>query len=193
MKNHSGFTLVELITVVILLGTLSAIALPRFFSQSTFDDFFNQTEFQNALNWTRNKALTSQCAHEMRISSTGWMVLRDDDRDGSIADSDCSSLDNAGNGCTATEFFSFIYRDADDIVVDASQSALTGDDISSAVVHRLIFTAGGQLYDLSSLPTDLTTGCTDLSAATPIANNSTITLDQITLSADGGTAYVAIQ
>ena len=42
-KSH-GFTMVELITVIVILGILAAIAMPRFFDRNTFDSrgFYDQ-------------------------------------------------------------------------------------------------------------------------------------------------------
>jgi prepilin-type N-terminal cleavage/methylation domain-containing protein len=195
LMKKSGFTLVELVTVILLLGILSAIALPRFFDNDSFTSFFDKTEFESALSWTRNRAITSQCAHEFRITSTGWMVLRDDDRDGDVTDFDCASVSNPGNGCSPQQFFSFVYRTDADIIRDSSNELLNGGDITAAAANpviRLIFTADGELYRLNTLPGDLTLGCTAL-PSNPIPNNQVIGLQQLSLTADGGTAYVAIQ
>jgi prepilin-type N-terminal cleavage/methylation domain-containing protein len=197
--NHkiSGFTIVELITVIVLLGILSAIALPRFFSNDSFTSFFDKTEFESALSWTRNRAITSQCAHEFRITSSGWMVLRDNDHDNSTTD-DCNSVSSPATGCSATEFFSFVYQVDADIIKDGGNEQLRGTDITTSAtaplqpVERLIFTADGSLYRLNALPGDLTLGCTAL-PSNPIPNKQIIGLQQLSLTADGGTAYVAIQ
>lgn len=191
----TGFTLVELVLVIVLLGTVTAVALPRFFKSTDFTDSFARADFISATAWARNRAVTSQCAHELRIDSDGWRILRDDDRDSDYTDADCDSASNAGTGCNAAnnEFFSFIYRTAADVVTDSVNEPLSGDAISAEAVERLIFTANGQLYRLTALPNNLTTGCTALASSNLVTNNSTIALaNGINLSVDGATAYVAI-
>lgn len=44
--KNSGFTLVELITVIVLVGILAVAALPRFFNQNVFESrgFFDETK-----------------------------------------------------------------------------------------------------------------------------------------------------
>jgi MSHA pilin protein MshC len=43
-KGQSGFTLVELVTIIVILGIISAVALPRFFDRNTFESrgFYDQ-------------------------------------------------------------------------------------------------------------------------------------------------------
>ncbi|WP_083779477.1 pilus assembly FimT family protein [Reinekea blandensis] len=189
--RNGGFTLIELIIVLVLIAALSAIAMPRFFDSRTFTSYFNQSELESALSWTRNRAITTQCAHEFRITTTGWFVLRDDDRD-AATNNDCSSQTNQPS-CAADEHFNFIYRNDDDILADLSGNAVAGSDITSGTFQRLIFTADGQLYLLTSAPSDTTTGCTSLSGVSPIPNNSSLALNGLTLTIDGTTAFVAVQ
>ena len=176
---------------MVLLGILSSVVLPRFFDSQTFTSFFNKSEFESALNWTRNRAITSQCAHEFRITSSGWYVLRDDDRD-SATSGDCSST-TVQPSCSGNQVYNFIYRTEADVVSDGSNAVLSGSDISSATLRRLIFSTTGQLYELSALPADPAIGCTALTPSDRITNGATLLLDQFDLTADGATAYVAVQ
>jgi len=43
--KHSGFTLIEMVTTMIIVTILAAIAVPRFFTQQTYSDrgFYDQT------------------------------------------------------------------------------------------------------------------------------------------------------
>lgn len=191
MIKKNGFTLVELIVVLVLLGIIAAISLPRFFTNRSFTSFFNQTEFESALSWTRNRAVTTQCAHEFRISSNGWFVLRDDDRDSSTTN-DCSTQ-TSSSSCAPGQTLTFIHRNDSDVVTDARNTPLNGTEITSAALHRLIFTADGQLYELTTPTGDTSTGCTTVSESDLIPNDRTLVLDQINLTIDGTTAFVAVQ
>jgi len=45
LRKNRGFTMTELITVIVILGILAAVAAPRFFDRGTFDSrgFYDQT------------------------------------------------------------------------------------------------------------------------------------------------------
>ncbi|WP_411746111.1 Tfp pilus assembly protein FimT/FimU [Reinekea sp.] len=176
MKNN-GFTLVELVIVIILLGILSALTFPRFFNSTTFEDSFDRAEFANALAWVRNRSITSQCTHEVRITSSGWTTLRD---------ANCSSK-TIEPGCTS-EFFNFNIP-----VNDGSNSAVANTEpttLAATTTLRFFFTGEGKLYHLTTLPTSA--ACTTLPSS-PVAANTPYTLSNGTLTVDGGTAYVSVQ
>jgi MSHA pilin protein MshC len=46
LNKNRGFTLVELITVMIIVGIISAVAMPKFFSRSDYDgrEFYDQVK-----------------------------------------------------------------------------------------------------------------------------------------------------
>ncbi len=175
MKNR-GFTLVELVTVIILLGIIAAITAPRFFDNQTFTDSFNRSELASALAWTRNRTVTSQCSHEVRLTTTGWTVYRD---------VNCSSTAVEAACATAPLNFNVI-------AADSSGANLTGNAPTVGTSpQRLIFTATGLLYLSTTAPS--VAGCTTL-AGNPVAGGSSISLNPSgTLVLDGDTAYVAIQ
>lgn len=77
-RHQSGFSLVELIMVIVLLSILSAVALPRFFARSGFDDhvFFNDT--LNAIRYAKVMAVSTGCQTQFQSTTSGYQVFRDD-------------------------------------------------------------------------------------------------------------------
>ena len=70
MKTR-GFTLVELITVLVLVGILAVAALPRFFDQNVFESrgFFDETKAQ--LRYAQKAAIAQRRTVCVALAGTG--------------------------------------------------------------------------------------------------------------------------
>lgn len=73
----SGFTLIELIMVIVVMGVLSAMVAPRFANKNTFEARFFRDDVLSALRFAQNHAKTTGCLAQFRITSTTFTISRD--------------------------------------------------------------------------------------------------------------------
>lgn len=66
--QNSGFTLVELVTVILLLGILSAVVLPRFFDATDFNSRGFYDEVAGAARYAQKLAVASGCDVQFTVS-----------------------------------------------------------------------------------------------------------------------------
>ena len=72
--GQRAFTLIELIVVIVLLGTLSAFAGPRFFDNGALDERRYQDELAAALRYAQKVAVASGCAVRVDVSTTSYSL-----------------------------------------------------------------------------------------------------------------------
>ena len=72
---NAGFTVVELVLVIVIIGILGAIAGPRFFDNSVFDERAYYDELASAIRYAQKVAVASGC--RVRVSlGAGTYELR---------------------------------------------------------------------------------------------------------------------
>jgi len=81
MHRQTGFTLVELIIVLIILGLISAYALPRFFELQSYDDRGFYTETLNAVRYAQQYAVATNCDVEVSFTANSFALKRRDNTD----------------------------------------------------------------------------------------------------------------
>ena len=72
--RSKGFTLVELILVIVLVGILSAFALPRFFDQNIFLERGFHDEVVGSLRYAQKLAVAAHCQIRVTLSNTGFSL-----------------------------------------------------------------------------------------------------------------------
>jgi MSHA pilin protein MshC len=75
-SNNRGFTIVELVVVIIILGIISAVAAPRFFDLQDYKELAFKDELVSALRFAQKRAVASGCDIRVEI---GNFINRDGD------------------------------------------------------------------------------------------------------------------
>jgi MSHA pilin protein MshC len=74
--SQGGFTLVELITVIVIVGILAAVAVPRFFSERPYAERGYADEVAAALRDAQKIAVASGCWVSVRVSASNYQALQ---------------------------------------------------------------------------------------------------------------------
>ena len=73
-QKQRGFTMVELIVVLVILGLLSVYAVPRFFDAQSFNQrgFYNET--LNAVRYAQQYAVATNCDVQVNLTTNGYSL-----------------------------------------------------------------------------------------------------------------------
>lgn len=124
--QNNGFTLVELVTILLLVGILSAVALPRFFKASDYHSRGFYDEVAGAARYGQKLAVASGCAVQFSI----------DNGNGSYA------LHQRADGCASGAFTRSVLRPTGS--EPFSDSAPSGVSLSATPSAVIVFDAQGR-------------------------------------------------
>ena len=131
-QQSSGFTLIELVMVIVILGIISAISIPLFLNSQSFQGRFFFDQFKSDLSLAQRSAVSSGCMLQLTLDSSHYQI---------DWDSNCTNTDSED---FSTPLLSADDRDAIDVSIPDSVTLLLP---ASGV--QLIFVAGGQIADTS--------------------------------------------
>lgn len=150
-QMNKGFSLIELVMVIIILGILAATAIPRFASQSAYDERFFYEDVLAGLRYSHKLAMTSGCRVEFDRTANGFELQHDN---------------NCFNAASAADFSLDVYRPGEG--VGYSIDSWSGDTSWTSDDNPLIFTPRGQVTD---------TGGSVLNSTTLSAGGRSIIID----------------
>jgi MSHA pilin protein MshC len=87
-RRISGFTLIELILVIVVLGALSVFVSPRFFQKTSFDSLAFEQELKTAIRFAHTLSIASGCEVQVSLTANSYALY--------FPDSSCNPPDAFG-------------------------------------------------------------------------------------------------
>ena len=76
MRTSRGFSLIELIVVIVLMAILVGVAAPRFFGQGAFEAPAYARELASAARYAQKLAVVSGCPVDFTVGAGGYALFR---------------------------------------------------------------------------------------------------------------------
>ena len=136
--RQKGFTLVELITVIVILGILVTVGSSKFFSNSPFEETRDHQEVLSALRFAQKIAIASQCPVTVSLTANSFSLNYSDSCSGAVKRPDYQSnyiQPDDFSSVIASSSPSFIYDSSGDITPSSGGTVNVG---SRAIVLEAV-------------------------------------------------------
>ena len=149
-RGEQGFTIVELVVVIVILGVIGVVAGPRFFSTSEYDGRAYYDELATALRYGQKVAVATGCPVRATVGTSSYSLAQQSALSGHCNPSDSSFpvavLLPSGEAVTGNAPSGVSVAPATTFVFDAEGRTSLGADLSLAVgTSSLIVEAGSGL------------------------------------------------
>jgi MSHA pilin protein MshC len=139
-QSQQGFTLIELVMVIVLLGILSATALPKFFDISGFQQqaFFDDT--LSAVRYAQKLAVATGCKVQVSVSANAYTLNSPVNRSQCASSSPVFStaVRNPGTGDAS------FTKSESGIIITSSPAIFSFDALGRASADVVITVAGSK-------------------------------------------------
>jgi len=90
MRRRGGYTIVELVLVIVILAVLGALAGPRFFDNAAIDERAYADELASSLRYAQKVAVASGCRVRAEIAAGGYALSQQSPQAGHCDPADTS-------------------------------------------------------------------------------------------------------
>ena len=136
-RSSDGFSILELVVVIVLISTIGYVTGPRFFGQAGFDQSFFRNDILSAVRYAQKLAVATGCQVRVNFSANSYSLKLQD-----------------GAPCAGTSFTTDVVHPGSG-ASSFSNTAAAGVSVSSDV-SPLTFDALGRALDSSGSVTDAT-------------------------------------
>jgi len=149
-NNQLGFTIIELVMVIVLLGTLSATAMPKFFSKNSYTERALFDDSLHAASYAQKLAIATGCPVQFSITSNRYILNRSTSCDNATYTLDVPHPSSGTSDFSGSESGVNLTASTSPILFYALGNTSTDATINVANKCFKIVADTGYVYELSS-------------------------------------------